>query len=141
MDILTIDLVKDLHHLIKKSLDEKTKVPKAIKNLTQMQILYYLTNNKDKVVYQKDIGEAIKLRKSSITEQLDYLEEVGIIERIQDKEDKRRNSIKLSKEALQKENEIEDTLKKLNDKATNGIDKNDLELFEKIIKKMEDNLK
>lgn len=141
MEILTIDLIKDVHRLIKQSVDEKARVPKTVKNLTQVQIIYYLTTNKDKVVYQKDIGEALRLKKSSITEHLDYLEDVGYIERVQEKNDKRKNSIKLSAEALKKENEIQAVLKELNAKAIRDISPKELETFEKIIRKMEENLK
>lgn len=141
MEILTIDLIKDVHRLIKQSVDEKARVPKTVKNLTQVQIIYYLTTNKDKVVYQKDIGEALRLKKSSITEHLDYLEDVGYIERVQEENDKRKNSIKLSAEALKKENEIQAVLKELNAKAIRDISPKELETFEKIIRKMEENLK
>ncbi|MDO5440337.1 MAG: MarR family transcriptional regulator [Erysipelotrichaceae bacterium] len=141
MKTLTIDMVRDLHQIIRKAIDGENQKPKALKNLTQMQIMLYLVNNEDKTIYQKDIGEALKLKKSSITEHLDYLESVGEIERVQDENDKRKNSIRLSEKARIKKEELNVTLNSLNEKAIKGISKEDLECFEKVIKNMEENLK
>lgn len=141
MEVLTIGIIRDLHHEIKKALSKETGKPKLIKNFSQIQIIYYLVSNKDKVIYQKDIVDALKLKKSSITEHLDYLESVGLIERKQDPVDKRKNSIVLSDEALKKENEIEDIIRSINEKAIKGLSLEEIEQLEKTVKKMEDNLK
>lgn len=138
---LHIDLVRDLNCDIRKAIELENKRPRAIKNFTQMQILVFLLNNPDKTIYQKDIGEALKLRKSSITEHLDYLEMIGAIERVQDITDKRKNSIRLSEKARIRKSEIDDSIKYLNNRVIAGIDKKDLVIFEKVIKKMEENLK
>ena len=142
MSKLHIDLIRELHCNIKKAIELENKKPRAIKNLTQMQILSFIVNNGDnKTIYQKDIGEALKLKKSSITEHLDYLEMIGAIERVQDITDKRKNSIRLSEKARIRKSEIDDSIKYLNDRVIAGIDKKDLVIFEKVIKKMEENLK
>lgn len=141
MEVLTIGIIRDLHHEIKKALSKETGKPKLIKNFSQIQIIYYLVSNKDKVIYQKDIVDALKLKKSSITEHLDYLESVGLIERKQDPVDKRKNSVVLSDEALKKENEIEDIIRSINEKAIKGLSLEEIEQLEKTVKKMEDNLK
>ena len=138
---LHIDLIRDLNCDIRKVIELENKRPRAIKNFTQMQILVFLLNNPDNTIYQKDIGEALKLRKSSITEHLDYLEMIGAIERVQDITDKRKNSIRLSEKARIRKSEIDDSIKYLNDRVIAGIDKKDLVIFEKVIKKMEENLK
>lgn len=138
---LQIDLIRDLNCDIRKAIELENKRPRAIKNFTQMQILVFLLNNAEKTIYQKDIGEALKLRKSSITEHLDYLEMIGAIERVQDENDKRKNSIRLSEKARIKKSEIDDSIKYLNERAIAGIDKKELAIFEKVIKKMGENLK
>ena len=138
---LHIDLIRDLNCDIRKVIELENKRPRAIKNFTQMQILVFLLNNPDNTIYQKDIGEALKLRKSSITEHLDYLEMIGAIERVQDKTDKRKNSIRLSEKAIIRKSEIDDSLKYLDERIIAGIDKKDLETFEKVVKKMGENLK
>lgn len=138
---LHIDLIRDLNCDIRKAIELENKRPRAIKNFTQMQILVFLLNNPDNTIYQKDIGEALKLKKSSITEHLDYLEMIGAIERVQDKTDKRKNSIRLSEKAIIRKSEIDDSLKYLDERIIAGIDKKDLETFEKVVKKMGENLK
>ena len=138
---LQVELIRDLFHDIRKTIVLENKKPKAIKNMTQMQILFFLLSNEDKTVYQKDIGDALKLKKSSITEHLDYLEMIGAIKRIQDAKDKRKNCICLSEKAKIKKSEIDGSIQNLNTKVINGISKEDLEVFEKVVKKMEENLK
>lgn len=139
--MLTSDLIKNLYHVIRQSIDVETQKPKEIKNYTQMMVLFYLLNNENKTVYQKDIGNALKLKKSSITENLDYLETIGMIERVQDQNDKRKNSIKLSKKANEKKIEVDAAINKINEKAIRNIPKDEIEIFEKVVKKMEENLK
>lgn len=138
---LQVELIRDLFHDIRKTIVIENKKPKAIKNMTQMQILFFLLSNEDKTIYQKDIGDALKLKKSSITEHLDYLEMIGAIKRIQDAKDKRKNSICLSEKAKIKKSEIDGSIQNLNTKLINGISKEELEIFEKVVKKMEENLK
>lgn len=138
---LQVELIRDLFHDIRKTIVLENKKPKAIKNMTQMQILFFLLSNEDKTIYQKDIGDALKLKKSSITEHLDYLEMIGAIKRVQDAKDKRKNSICLSEKAKIKKSEIDGSIQNLNTKVINGISKEDLEVFEKVVKKMEENLK
>lgn len=141
MDNLIIDRVRDLHLNIKKNMAIKSDKPRVLKNLSQVQIMFYLHNHQNDIVYQKDLCEALKLKKSSITEHLDYLEEVGEIIRVQDENDRRKNSIKLSEKALEKKAEIDQMLLKINEKVIKDISKEDLEKFEEVLKKMEDNLK
>lgn len=138
---LQVESIRDLYRNIRKAIDFENAKPKEVKNITQMQILFYLLNNVDNVVYQKDIGEAIKLRKSSITENLDYLEMIGAVERTQDINDKRKNSVRLSKAALKRKSEIDNSIKYLNAKVIAGISKEELAIFEKVVNKMEENLK
>lgn len=141
MKKLEIEKIRELHHSINRNIDMVNKRPKQIKNFTQIRIMFYLLNNEDKTIYQKDIGENLKLKKSSITEHLDYLESVGVIERVADKKDKRKNSIRLSMAAKEKKKEIDDSLININNKMIDGISKSELEMFNNVLAKMEENIK
>lgn len=141
MEILTIEKIRKLQQKIKVAIELGEERPNQVRNLSQMQILFYLYNNEDKTVYQKDIGEALKLKKSSITEHLDYLESAGIIVREQEQKDKRKNSIHLSEKAKLKSVEINNSLKRINEKVVRGISQEELECFEKVMRQMEENLK
>lgn len=140
MEPLVIDQIRDLQCVIKNNIGYISDRPKGIKNLSQYKILLFLNDHENETVYQKDICEALNLKKSSITEHLDYLELVGAIERIKDPTDKRKNSIKLSEQAINRKFELSEFYKNVDTKMKKGISEEDLQCFERIIKKMKENL-
>lgn len=138
--MLEIENIRNIHHTIRKNFEFTRGKEKIYKNFTQMQIVFYLVKHEGETIYQKDIGAALNLKKSSITEHLDYLESVDIIKRIEDKKDKRKNSIILSDVALEEKEEVKIKLQEINAKAIEGISKEDIDCFNRVIKKMEENL-
>lgn len=141
-----IEKVKQLNTIIKKEIASVnyrsiSEAKNSIKNYSQLQIVLYLAQHKDDVVHQKDIGKAVNLRKSSITEHLDYLESVDIIKRIDDVVDHRKKRIVLSDKALIIEENFSRTIEKINEKMLIGISEEELDLFIKIVNKIENNLK
>lgn len=132
--------LRDLTHLIRRNIDVKGNLPKIYNNFTQMQIIFYLSINKDKVIYQKDICDELNLRKSSITETLDYLESIDVIKRIVDEKDARKKKVILSNAAEEYEEAIKDNVKKINKQALEGICEEDIKVFNKVMEKMQENL-
>ena len=135
-----IEEIRDLDHDIGDLLSKKTKRPANIKNLTQVRIIDFLVKNRGKNIYQIDICEALKMKKSSITEQLDSLEKDDMIVRLPDENDKRRNLISLSCKSEKNLEELTRDLSKINDEMIIGIQKKDLECFLTVIRQMEKNL-
>ena len=101
---------------------------KYVKNTTQAQIVFLLFNNQDKTIFQKDICEEIGLKKSSITEQLDLLEEAEVITRIADKKDRRKNRITLTDEALKMIKTIDEEVEAFNQKMMKGVTDEELKI-------------
>ena len=138
------DLTKILQIINKKIRDRVLSfedLSKYVKNTTQAQIVFLLFNNQDKTIFQKDICEEIGLKKSSITEQLDLLEEVGVITRIADKKDRRKNRITLTDEALKMIETIDEEVDAFNQKMMEGVTDEELEIFMKVLDKMEKNIR
>ena len=138
------DLAKILQIINKKIRDKVLSfedLSKYVKNTTQAQIVFLLFNNQDKTIFQKDICEEIGLKKSSITEQLDLLEEAGVITRIAYKKDRRKNRITLTDEALKMIKTIDEEVGAFNQKMMEGVTDEELKIFMKVLDKMEKNVR
>ena len=79
--------------------------PKKFNN-TKFQIIQYLLKRENEVVYQKDIVEDVHLKKSSVAECLDTMEESDEIVRFVDKNDKRKKIVKLTEKSLKVKEQI-----------------------------------
>ena len=141
MERLFIERIKDLDVLIGKNIICHDSKPKKLKNFNQVRLMFYLFNHQETPIYQKDLADELKLKKSSVTEHLDYLEKEGYVIRLADQKDKRKKEIRCSKKALNQMNKINDNLKKVNEKAIDGFSKNDLLIIDRLLKKIEINLR
>lgn len=142
MQRLITDIIRDIDHkIVRDYVSNHVNKPKEIKNLSQARIIHYLHEHNDHPISQKELGDSLKLRKSSITEHLDHLENVSFIERVVDENDRRVHSIRLSKKAQSKEEELRNVIAGLDEKIIQNISKKDLQICEKVLLKMEENLK
>ena len=107
----------------------------------QIEIINYLSKNQDKVVYQKNLEENLKISKAAISEVLINMERNGFIEKINDTSDARRKRVVLSSETKKMHEDIEKKIDKLNDPLLDGINNDDLNIFIKVINKLKDNMK
>ncbi len=79
------------------------KVNSSFTNLTseitfeQMSVLYYISRNKGKQIIQKDLAELMEKTKSAMVSTIDILEQKGFVKRIAVADDRRKNSIELTK--------------------------------------------
>ncbi len=95
----------------------------------QIEIINYLSKNQDKVVYQKNLEENLKISKAAISEVLINMERNGFIEKINDTSDARRKRVVLSSETKKMHEDIEKKIDKLNDTLLDGINNDDLNIF------------
>lgn len=107
---------------------------------TQMQIIEYILNCKEKEVYQKDLEEILDTRRATVSGVLQTMERNGLIERITDTGDSRVKKIILCEKSKriflhnkQKLDEIEKIILK-------DVPKEDIQIFTKVIKKMKNNI-
>ena len=107
----------------------------------QMQILHFIISKQNEKIYQKDIGNALNLRRATLSEILKTMEKNNLIFRIKDQTDTRKKEIIISEDAKNNFQIVKDKLNEAEKVITNGIKKEDLELFFKTISKMKENLK
>lgn len=116
-------------------------MPKNIHlNVTQMQIMTYLFKHEKEETCQKDLESETHLKKASITGAIDALEEMGLVERVQAKEDKRRNIIKFTPYAKKEKQGIVSVYDLLNKVIVKGLTQEEIESFFNVIEKMKNNL-
>ena len=120
--------IKCLHCRIKRIIDRN--MPKNIHlNVTQMQIMTYLFRHEKEETCQKDLESETHLKKASITGAIDTLEEMGLVERVQAKEDRRRNIIKFTPYAKKEKQGIVSVYDLLNRIIVKNISQDEIELF------------
>ncbi|WP_294580256.1 MarR family winged helix-turn-helix transcriptional regulator [uncultured Thomasclavelia sp.] len=107
----------------------------------QGRTLHFLAAHQDEDMYQKDIEEEFNLRPSTATGLLQALEKEGYIHRYSCKEDGRLKKIVLDKKADDIARQANDDLLRLEKKLLEGIDPQDLKVFERVLQQMFDNIK
>ena len=134
-------LIKDLNHEIIRYICiadiDKQKMPTP----AQMQILHFIISKQNEKIYQKDIGNALNLRRATLSEILKTMEKNDLIFRIKDQIDTRKKEIIISETAKNNFQIVKDKLNEAEKVITSGIKKEDLELFFKTINKMKENIK
>lgn len=107
---------------------------------SQMQILDYIVKCGKNEIYQKDLEEAVDLRRATVSGILQTMEKNQLITRVIDDTDTRTKKIILTKESekrIAKNKEKVATLQKI---TTEGISDGDLETFRIVLRKMTQNV-
>ena len=89
---------------------------------------------------QQSLADVSNKNKASITHLIDNLEKRRLVERRTDKSDRRNKLIFLTSEGASLQEELSSIVKKTTREATAGIDKKELKLAKKVLKKMVENL-
>lgn len=124
-----------------KELEDEILIKKEFKPTpTQMQIIEYILEHINEVVYQKDLEEVLNLRRATVSGVLQTMEKNELIERTTNTEDTRVKKIILHEKAkrifFKHAKELEDMEKII----IKDISENDLEIFSKVIKQMKVNI-
>ncbi len=108
---------------------------------TQMQIVGYILENKDKEIYQKDLEENLNLRRATISDLLQRMEKNGLVKREINQNDTRSKTVTLTKSAKEFFETGNKQMKLLEQKAIKNITSEELEIFSNIVNKMIKNIK
>lgn len=136
--LITKDL-RDLDKLIGKTV-KRNESRRGNLNRTQMQILFYLIKHPEEETCQKDLELETHLKKASITGALDSMEDKGVIVRKPSEDDRRKNIIVLSKQAIEEKNKVEERIMEVEKTIRENISEAEIEQFHNIICKIEKNL-
>ena len=133
--------IKTVHNLLKRDF-ESLPIHEKNKNIKCMQkwIICYLNDNKDKDVFQRDLEEEFSVRRSTATGILQLMEKNNLITREAVSYDARLKKLVLTQKALDIQNEIDEEIKAHDKKISEGISKDDLEVFFKVMKQIRKNL-
>ena len=102
--------IKDLNHSIVRYCCEIGASKENMPTPAQMQILHYISSQKGKKVYQRDLAVALSLRRATLSEILKTMERNKLISRVPDKNDTRIKEIIISEKAKEKFNIVKSTL-------------------------------
>lgn len=116
--------------------DVKVKPPTA----TQMRILHYLIEHQKESVYQRDLEDILNLRRATVSGVLQTMEKNGLIKRITSDEDHRIKRIVFNEEAINSFEKNKSKFYELEYVVKRGISDEELEVFQNILSKMQDNI-
>lgn len=89
---------------------------------------------------QQDLANIANKNKASITHLIDNLEKRGLVYRQSDEGDRRNNLIFLTEDGRNMKESLSKIVKKTTKDFTSGIDKKDLKVSKKVLKKIVENL-
>lgn len=121
--------------------DYELKEKGVIPTPTQMQIMEYILFKSNGEVLQKELENVLNLRRATVSGVLQTMEKNRLIERVIDNGDARTKKIILNADAkklfLEREKEIE-RIEKI---IIQGISKEELEVFSRVLEQMKNNIK
>lgn len=106
----------------------------------QGRALHFIIAQRDKDVFQKDIEEEFALRPPTASELLKTMEKKGLITRQPVEYDARLKKIVLTDTGAQCADQVLEDLDKIDRQLEQGISKEDMEVFYRVLEKMIDNL-
>lgn len=107
----------------------------------QVRIVKYLVKQNNKAILQKDMEYLFNIRRSTVSGVIKTMEKNNIIIRENVKDDNKSKEIKLTDEVYKRANDLVKELKELDLELLKDVDKEDLEVFMRVLKNIQDNLK
>lgn len=104
----------------------------------QPPILKYLSENKNAT--QKEIADYLHVSAPSVATSLKRMEEAGLVVRVENKKDARRNSIKLTPKGKELVKYADNLFLRMDDVAYKGFTEDELETLVLFLQRMNDNL-
>lgn len=107
----------------------------------QVRIVKYLVRQNNKAILQKDMEYIFNIRRSTVSGVIKTMEKNNIIIRENVKDDNKSKEIKLTNEVYLRANDLVRKLRELDLELLKDINKEDLEVFMRVLKNIQDNLK
>lgn len=107
----------------------------------QVRIVKYLVKQNNKAILQKDMEYIFNIRRSTVSGVIKTMEKNNIIIRENVKDDNKSKEIKLTDDVYLRANELVRKLRELDLELLKDVNKEDLEVFMRVLKNIQDNLK
>jgi len=104
----------------------------------QWMTMYYLLKYGD--MSQKELGERMDIKESTVARLLDRMESEDLIIRTQTKEDRRIKYIKLTTKGRETIENLLSEGQKMSDFFSMGITEDEIEVFKRVLQKFEENI-
>ena len=104
----------------------------------QPPILKYLSEHENAT--QKEIAEYLHISPPSVATSLKRMEESGLVVRLENKKDARRNTVKLTKKGKELHEFAENTFMRIDDIAYKGFTEEEMDLMVTFLERMNKNL-
>lgn len=133
--------IKKINGLIaRKIFSESKELSKNCISHTQIKIIIYLLNNKNKKIYQTDIEKFLMVRRSTASDILSNMEKNELIDRISSSLDARKKQIILTDKTLNISKIIIKKIKKIDFLLKENISSSDLNTFFYALEVIENNI-
>ena len=100
--------------------------------------MYYLLKYGD--LSQKDLGERMDIKESTVARLLDRMEDEGLIKRTKGREDRRVTYIKLTNKGRERIEELLPEGQKMSEFFSMGISEEEIQVFKRVLQKFMENI-
>ena len=90
---------------------------------------------------QKQIGEKLNIKPSTVTVMINRMEKAGLVKRVQDKKDLRVSKIYLEEKGIQLKSDVQRIGKVVNEEIFNGFSQKEKETIQSYLERISENLK
>lgn len=134
--------IKTINNMIERKIISESKMNNNNNLVTLMQgkIMKYLFVNKDKQIFQKDIEDELKLRRSTVSGILKTMEKNGLITRTDNDKDARKKQVILTDISVNRGNEIKEKMIKFEKELRKNITDEELNIFFIVMEKIKNNI-
>lgn len=126
--------------IVRDTLGKINKERGVCPSLIQVEMMVYLLNNEKNKVYQRDLEQVFKLRRSTISGILQTMEKNGMIKRIDSVNDARVKRIVLTSKAKSLHEKGLRMFRELESKVVQGIEQEKLDVFFDVLEQMKKNI-
>lgn len=129
------------NHQVKKSIAAKmTEISDDQNNMMQSRIIGFIHSRQDQDVFQKDIEELLKIRRSTATGMLNTLEKKGLIERQPVSRDARLKKLVITPKGIEFSKKAVECIQSVERKVRSGLSEEELETFFNVLSKIRKNI-
>ncbi len=138
-------LIKQLNTSIEKQLDKQLESHQTGFTSAQVQVIAYLFEHQDKVIYQKDLEHVMNLSRPTINGIVKRLIAKGAVKLVPNPNDRRSKQLILSdttkEEAQKHQKEFENDIRTIEKKLTAGLSTNEVKKFKYYLNHCLNNIK
>jgi DNA-binding MarR family transcriptional regulator len=131
--------IGNMMHSIFKVLKQRTSEQTEEKLTIEQFGLLHTISEKEEEVILKDMACMLGKDKSAVLRQLDSLEEKGLVRRVPDKNDRRKNFLMITKKGEKVVDTFFEIGKQLTEELREGISPSEIETFYKVVDKIKAN--